>query len=190
MNRITDEKLKNKRFRQTEETIIITFFSVKESLSLSHFFHTAHISRSTLYRHHKNLSEVAPDYEAYILYKCKKIMHSLMNNPKCQLRTLYSRILILMSANRLVMRFLLKYGRRDFFERMIITIKPRIIATNKITDGEMFKIYTKEIAGLVEEWGRAGFNKNTIVSTVDKIMFLTNTAHIRLSPLKSFNQQG
>ena len=53
----------------------------------------------------------------------------------------------------------------------------------------MFKIYAKEIAGLIEEWGRTGFNKNSITSTVDKIMFLTNTAHIRLSPLASFSQE-
>ena len=189
MDRITEKKLQNRRFRGTEETIIITLLTIRDSISLERFLKIAKISRSTLYRHHKNLSEIAPDYEKYILKKCKNTMKRLMKNPNSRLKTLYYHILIFMSANRLIMRFILKYGKRDFFERIITAIKPKIINIGKVEEGEMFKIYAKEIAGLIEEWGRAGFNKNSITSTVDKIMFLTNTAHIRLSPLASFSQE-
>ena len=85
------------------------------------------------------------------------------------------------------MQFLLEYGSRDFIEKIILAISPKIIATGKITEGEMLRIYVKEVAAVIEEWGRTGFDRDKIVTLTDKIMYLTNTARERLGPLASFD---
>lgn len=187
-DRITDKKLKNKRFQKTEEAIIMAFFLAKDKLSLKRLLYLAKISRSTLYRHHKNLTEIAPDYEKYILKKCKSYMKTLVKNNDSKLKTLYQRILVFMVANRSTIRFLLKYGNQNFTEKIVKALKPKILASGKVADGEMFKIYTKEVATIIEEWCKLGFKKDAIVPTTNKIMFLTDQAYIRLSPLNSFNK--
>lgn len=186
-DRVTDKKLKNRRYRSTETRILITLLMIKDSLSLERLIRMAKISRSTLSRHHKNLHEIAPDYRKYVLKKCQNITRSLLKNPNSELRTVYRRILVFMSANRLIMEFILEYGEQSVFEDIIYTIKPKILASSKITDEEMFMIYTKEVAGLIEEWGKQGYDKESIVSIINKILSLTETAHIRLNSLKSFN---
>ena len=187
-DRITDKKLKNKRFQKTEEAIIMAFFLSKEKLSLKRLLYLAKISRSTLYRHHKNLTEIAPDYEKYILKKCKSYIKPLMKKDEPGLKNLYQRILVFMVANRLIIRFLLKYSNQNFLEKIVRALKPKILATGKVANGEMFNIYTKEIATIIEEWCKLGFKKDAIVPTTNKIMYLTDQAYIRLSPLNSFNK--
>lgn len=167
----------------------MAFFSTREILSLERLLRFAKISRSTLYRHHKNLSEIAPDYEKYILKKCQNTMRRLMIIKKSRLRTLYQRILIFLSANQLIMKFLLEYGEPDLVERIVTAIKPKILATGKVKDGEMFTLYAKEISGLIESWCRSGFEKEDLIPTLDKIMYLTETAFTRLSPLNTFNRK-
>lgn len=187
-DRITDKKLKNKRFRKNEEAIIMAFFLTKDKLSLKRLLYYAKISRSTLYRHHKNLNEVAPDYEKYILKKCKNYMKPFMKKEELGLKTLYQRILVFLVANQFVINYLLKYSNHDFIEKIIKVLKPIILASDKVDDGEVFKIYTKEVAVVIEEWCRLGFKKEDILPTANKIMYLTDQAYIRLSPLKYFNK--
>ncbi|MBR2766517.1 hypothetical protein IKD67_00280 [Candidatus Saccharibacteria bacterium] len=187
-DRITDEKLKNKRFKKTEEAIIMAFFLNKDKLNLKRLLYLAKISRSTLYRHHRNINEIAPDYEKYILKKCKNYMKPFMKKDEFNLKTLYQRILVFMVANRFIVNYLLKYNSHDFIERIIKALRPIIVASDKVDDGEMFKIYTKEVAAIIEEWCRLGFKKEDILPTTNKIMFLTDQAYIRLSPLRHFNK--
>ena len=112
-----------------------------------------------------------------------------MSSPDSELKTLFLRIIIFMSANRLEMELILKKGQKDFFERIVFALKPKIIFSEKVSDGEAFNIYAKEVAGIIEGWGRAGFSKKTISSTIDKILFLTDEAHSHLDPLVYFNRE-
>ena len=166
----------------------MAYYLTKDKLSLKRLLKYAKISRSTLYRHHKNLHEIAPDYEKYILKKCKNTMRKLMQSKGSHLKTLYQRILVFMAANQFIMKFLLQYGSPNLMERIVTALKPKIIATNKVADGEMFKIYVKEVSAIIEEWCKNGFKKEAIVPTTNKIMYLTDQAYIRLSPLKSFDK--
>ncbi len=166
----------------------MAFFIAKDKLSLNRLLRLAKISRSTLYRHHKNLQEIAPDYEKYILKKCKKAMKPLMIDEELSIAAIYQRILVFMVANRFIMKFLLKYGSQNLFERIVFAIKPKVLATNKVADGEMYKIYAKEVSAIIEEWGRAGFKKTGIIPVTNKISYITDQANIRLSPLNAFNQ--
>lgn len=185
--KITEKKLKNKRFRKTEEAIISALFTAKELLSPSRLIKLAGISRSTLYRHHKNIYKIIPDYKQYILRKFKLNLTRLMKINYIRLRFLYEQLFVLLSTNQSIVELMLKYDNRDFIEQIIIILKPKILTTAKIPDGEAFQIYTKEVSALVEAWCSNGFKKNETSPTIDKIIYLTNTAHSRLGPLAQFD---
>ena len=182
--RITEKRLKDKRFRDTEEAIVMAFFVLKDKICLKRLIKTAGISRSTLYRHHENINKIVPDYEEYMVSKYKRFIQRLLKFKRIDLKTLYVQTLSFMSNNHKIMAFLLEYDNHSFLEEMIGFLKPKIISVSKITDQEVMSIYLKEVVCLIEEWGRAGFDSKKIDGTVDKIMFLTNTAYFRLSPIK------
>lgn len=185
--RITEQKLRNKRFLKSEETTIVTLLSVKEMISMNRFIRLAKISRSTINRHHGNLQSVAPDYEKYLMNRCRSVTKRLRNDPSSELKALFFRVLIFLFVNRLYVTLVLEKGNHNVIEKLILILKPKILASSQVSDGEMFDVYLKEISGLIEAWCRAGFNKKSLSATVAKITYLTDTANIRLSPLASFN---
>lgn len=186
---LTERRLKNKRFKATEDAIIMAFFLAKDRLCLERIIRLAHISRSTFYRHHKNLRQVTKDYEAYILRKNKKIVRRLAGHRCVSLKTLYKRILILMSANKRIMLFLSEFGDNNIAEQIILLLEPKIISQTKLTREELRAIYIKEVSGIIDNWQSTGFNMDEIPAVVNKIMFLTDTAYVRLTPLVSFDQK-
>jgi hypothetical protein len=181
--KITENKLKNKRFRTTEEAIIMAFFLLKDKICLKRLVKTAGISRATLYRHHDNLYRIVPDYEEYMVRKYKRVATRSLRFKRISLRALYEQMLKFMSNNARIMSFLFELDSHDFIEKMILILKPKIVSVSKVSNSEMLKIYIKEIVGVVEEWGMAGFESSKIDVTAEKMMFLTNTAYFRLSPI-------
>lgn len=161
----------------------MAFFLLKDKICLKGLVKTAGISRATLYRHHDNLYRIVPDYEEYMVREYKRVAMRSLRFKRISLRVLYEQLLKLMSNNVKVMEFLFEFDSHEFIEKMILVLKPKIISVSKVSNSEMLKIYVKEIAGVVEEWGMAGFESSKIDVTVEKMMFLTNTAYFRLSPI-------
>ena len=184
--KLTDKKLKNKRFRATEESIRIAYFLVKDTLSLDRLLRFAGISRSTLYRHHGSIGSIVPDYERYILRKIRRILKRILRARRTHLRTLYGRILAFMTAHKKIMEFLLAFDSRSLTEEIVLILKPKLLSTGKFSSEEILRIYTKEVSSIIEAWQKSGFRKDEITVTLDKIMYLTDTAYIRLAPLASF----
>ncbi len=180
--RITERKLRNKRFRRTEEAIILAFFTARELLSAERLIKLAGISRSTLYRHHHTIYEIAPDYERYILKKYKKFVQRFKGVKQVRLKQFYQKFLIFLRAHYKIIIFLLKYGSPNLIEKMLLTSKSKIPNLKKINN-EIFIIYTKEISGIIEDWLFKGADKNEILPTVHKIIYLTNSAKARLAPI-------
>lgn len=184
---ITEKKLKNKRFRKTEDSIIGALFLTKDTLSLKRLIKIAGISRSTLYRHHRNIYEIVPNYEKYIIRKTNLTFKRLMKLKKIHLRTLYVRLLVFMVAHQKIILLIAEFGHYNFTEKIIRVLEPKIITVSKITNQEILDIHIKEIVSLIEQWQQEGFSKEEIPAILDKIMYLTSTAHLRLSPLSSFS---
>ena len=181
---ITEKKLRNKRFRKTEEAIIMAFFTSKTFLSVNRLIKLAGISRSTFYRHHRNVYEVASDYESYLIRQYAKTTRKFIKRQKSiNLRNIYLNMLIFIRAYNKLFTFILKYGDSRIIEKIIITIKPVIINSSPVTEGTVFKMHIKEISGIIEEWVATDFDKESIIPTVDKMMYLTNTANKHFSPL-------
>lgn len=180
---ITETKLKNKRFKKTEIAILMAFSSVKGILSVSRLIKVACISRSTFYRHHKTIYEIIPDYEKFILKKYRSYTYHLIKIKSIRLKTLYERTLTFMVAYREILQFLYEHGSTNLNESMLLLLKPKIISVSKISHPEIFDIYIKEVATVINKWQQDGFNKNEISPTVHKIMYLTDTARTRLGPV-------
>ena len=185
--RITDKKLKNQRFRKTEESILKAYLAVCETLSLQRLIKEAHISRSTLYRHHKNLYEIVPDYERYISTRFTKFIKRLTRFKILSLKDIYEQTFIFIIKHRMIIGFLAQCGNRGATEELLYHLEPAILATGKVAGGEMFKVYIKEVAALIEEWEKKDFRKEDIPATVNKILYLTDNAQVRLGPLADFD---
>jgi len=180
--RITDKKLKNKRFRQTEESIILAFCTAKDTLSISRLIRLARISRSTLHRHHGSVYDIAPNYEQYIFSKYNRVVqHLLSKNAKPQ-HTLYV-ILTFIRNHRQIIDFILKYGDNNFIERMVSQLKFNSTNTHRVVREDILYIYIREVSSIIEQWVAGGCIKQDIASTIKKIIYLTETANSRLTPL-------
>lgn len=188
-NRLTSKKLNNKRFRTTEEAILLAYYIVKDSLSPSRLTRTARISRSTFYRHHESLARIAPDYEAYVLGRAKTTFSRLMKIHRIPLRVLCERVLIFITANRQLINFLLNFGSPDFLEQFLMILEPQLLPASKLKTREQFLIYLGEIATLIRAWCISDYDQRLVRDLIDKIIYLTHTASIRLSPLSSFDHQ-
>lgn len=181
--RITDQKLKNQRFRKTEETIIINFCLLKGNFSVKKLIKTAKISHSTFYRHHQSVYEIVPSYERYILQKYKKVIKKTLASNTARLPHLFRNTLIFLSVHQKIMKFLLEYGSSDFTEKLLSVLSSKLFSTGRIRNQTMFEIYLKEISVLINQWQKDGFRKDEIAIITDKIMYLTDTARTRLGPV-------
>lgn len=182
-NRITIQKLKNRRFQKTEDAILMTFCLFKGNLSIQKLIKTAQISHSTFYRHHHSIHEIVPSHEQFILQRYKKTIRKLTKSENCQLKIIFQRTLIFLIINQKDMQFLLQHGNPNFTETLILVLGPQLLASDKIKNQAMLQIYVKEISSLIENWQRSGFKKDEIPTVIEKIMYLTDTARIRLGPI-------
>ena len=87
--------LQNKRYRKTEEAIIEVLLSTDEMLSTKELTKRARISRSTLYRHHKAIPGIIPDYEKEILWRFRRAVRKLLRQKDMKLKNVYLRTLFL-----------------------------------------------------------------------------------------------
>ena len=183
MDRITEQKLKNKKFRKSEEAILDAFFLAKDYLSAKRITQIAHISRSTLCRHHGSVTKVPENYEAFILKRYQKTIYRLLKTST--IKQLYRRTLIFMVANKKIIQFLYQFSSHNIIEKMIYYLKPKIIASRKVSNDEMFKIYAKEVACIIESWTQKGYKMDDISVAVGKIMYLTDTVRTWLNSITS-----
>ena len=187
MDKITEKKLKNKRFRASETSIVTALLSAKDKLNLAQLIRIAHISRSTVHRHHGNIINIVPNYEKYLLRKCKATLGRLMKIENIHLEFLYERLMIFLSNNQQIVTLILKSGNSNFAEQLVSILKPKIISTTKLSDGEALTLHCKEIAGLIELWCRSGFDKSDVATIIDKIRYLTDAAYVHLGPLATLD---
>ena len=98
--RITEKRLNNKRFKKSEEALIRAFFSERRRLNARVIMKRAKISRSTLYRHHRTIYDIVPDYEDFILVKYNRLMRKLTDKKRTNMRIIYYQMLITISLEK------------------------------------------------------------------------------------------
>lgn len=178
-------KTKNKRYQKTEEAILDVLARSKELPTVGVLVRKARISRSTLYRHHRTVTGIVPDYEREVLIKYRGTMQRLFHQKNTQVRKICLRTLIFVMANRRIFEILLKYDGGAVIERMVLKSKKKLQSTYHLPKNpdKMLKVYTKEVVGIIEDWGRRGFCEDGMDMTLVKIMYLTDTMRQRLGPV-------
>ena len=181
----TGMKTKNKRYQKTEEAILEALMKSKELPSAGTLVKRARISRSTLYRHHKTVPGILPDYEKEVLDRYSGLIRKLLKRKNTQVRTICLRSLIFMMTERRYFGILLKYDGGVIIEKMVFKTKNKLRRTCCLPTNpdKMLRVYAKEVSGVIEEWCDQGFSENELEVVLDKILYLTDTMKQRLEPV-------
>ena len=172
-------KMKNKRYRKTEEAIFRVFFGAKGIIAAKELARKAGISRITLYRHHPLVQNIALDYERYLLGEYAKVMQRISGKEEVGLKIVYLQMLIFTVREKEVILALLKQGRRVIIEKMIWGIEPRIMSELRLDKGA-FELYVGGVFGLMDRWSKSGFIEEKIEEVLGDIMRFTKSAKKRL----------
>ena len=177
--------MQNKRYRRTEEAILEVLFKSKGLPSAGKLVKGARISRSTLYRHHKTVPGIIPDYERNILVRYAYAIRKLTRTGNTPLKTIYLRTLIFIMAHRRTFEIILKYDSGIVFEKMVFRLKSKIVVVCHLpkNSDRAIRIYAKEVAGILEEWSKTKFSETSLNQVLKDIMYLTETIRPRLSQI-------
>jgi len=178
-HKLTDKKLKDKRYRRTEAAIIRAFSLVQDKFNAQRIIKTAKISRSTLYRHHGTVYRIALNYEEYINNKYRRLSKKLIRK-KLNPRFIYQRTLVFIMVNQQIVKFVMDYNNSGIIEKMLINLSPLVTSSGRIKNKTILDICIKEMTALVEEWFSDGCDKNSIITVADKLAQLVGTANSRL----------
>ena len=182
---ITDKRLANKRFKRTEEAILRAFFESDNFISIEEMARRAGVARSTIYVHHRMVREIIPDYERYILRKYQRMVKKVLKNGDCEIYSMMMKVLIFILVNKKVFIVVLKGGSKRAIEQMINGLRGELIKIMRLSPNQekVFAIYRSEVVELIEIWCQEGFNRDKIEEVVNEIVYLTETAKIRLGRL-------
>jgi len=178
--------MQNKRYRKTEEAILEVLLGAKEMPSAGELTKKARISRTTLYRHHRAIPGIIPDYEKEILKRYRRTVRKILKQRDIKLRNVYLRTLFFVLRYKRVFEILFRYEGGRVVERMVMEIRGKIGGVCRLPKNseKMMRIYAKEVTGVVEEWGEKGFLEGEIDRVLEDIMYLTETMRGRLGPVR------
>lgn len=178
--------MQNRRYRKTEEAILEVLLRSRRMPNTTELTKRAHISRSTLYRHHRAMPGIIPDYERDTLIAFKRESKKILNQKEPSLENTYLKILIFVLRYKRVFKILFKYSGDRVVENMVSVAKTPIASACHLpkNSDRMFKIYAKEVAGIVEDWGEKGFPEDRINRILKDVIYLTSTMYSRLSPVR------
>lgn len=185
--RLTEKKLRDARFRKTEEAIFRAFFVENENkkLKASKIAKIVGVSRATFYRHHRAVCEIIEDYERYILEKYSKLIDEIRLRGDTNLRQMYYRMLIFILQNQKIFGVLVEKKNLRLVGEMIAILRPELETEVRLPSSleRIFRVYIGEIVGLINDWGLGGFKETEMVRLLSDMMYLTKTMRNRLLPL-------
>ena len=177
--------MRNKQYRRTEEAILEVLLNSREMPSTGELARRARVSRATLYRHHRAIPGIVPDYEREVLKRYRRMVRKLSKQRGMKLKNVYLQTLFFVLRNRRVFEILFRYEGGRVVERMVLEDRGKIARVCRLPgkSRKVVRIYAKEVAGVIEEWGRKGFKEEEAEKVLEEIMYLTGTMRERLGPL-------
>ena len=173
-------KYRDRRFRKNEALIFDVCFDAEEIVSVKKFTRKTGVSKTTFYRHHKDMHIIQADYEEYILWE---FSCALKEFKSCRLQEVFRRTLYFMITYRRLFEVFPKKRGDEALRGMIFKLKPKILAQTPMRE-IVFRLYADEVVNILREWAKGGCRKNETEKVLYNIMYLTNSASIRLGPLK------
>ena len=185
--RLTEKKLRDARFKRTEEAIFEAFFDMRDGakLNVNELIQRVGVDRTTFYRHHRAVYEIAEDYEQYIMEKYIKSVEMIRKRDGVELKIIYCRMMGFILQNRRVFEVLLGAGSSRVVEKMVWISEPEVVSFLRLSGNSkrVLRVYIGEVVGLIMDWGLEGFKEVEMVGLLDNIMCMTETARKRLLPL-------
>ena len=96
-------------------------------------------------------------------------------------------MIIFILQNKEVFRGLMMMGEFEVIGRMVLTLKPEMMKFVGLSNGHerVLMVHGGEIVGLIIEWGMSGLEEERIAKLINDMMYLSETAKVRLMPLLS-----
>ncbi len=191
---LTLEKLKDKRFYETERAIFLSV-AREGAEEMEEILVAAKISRATFYRHHRAVYAIERDYEelvkAWTQQKVEEVMGRVegkkkgeggqLNGPR-RLKRLYFETIMLMYRRQELFRYFLARGNVRVYHLLMEELKPAVIEAwgANVWLEKLYEIYVGEVVGVILVWSKNGFHENEIAKVLKDIMYLTITVRERL----------
>lgn len=180
---ITEKRLKNQRFKKTEDLIIKVLFDGKCN-SIKSFAKEIGIARSTIYLHHHRIAAIPSDYKHYILYMYKKSLKQNHNRYE-RIEVVFRRLLLFIMQNKKFFKIALINCDRTVFIEMIEMTWPLIerIMSLPRNSRRMLKVYVGEAEALLHEWSQMDFSEQEMKRLLENFLYITRTFRVRLAPI-------
>ena len=181
---LTEKRMRDKRFKRTEEAILRVFFEEDNYISPLEMAKKVGVARSTFYHHHRAIREIIPDYEKFLLCRYRRKIRRLLKKRGVRMRVLFFEMLVFIMKHQETFGVLIRNKNTEIIEEMIKEMLPRIGQPMGLpkNSGKIVRVYISEIIEVIKMWGEEGFS-SSIGEVLDNMMYLTETARLRLKPL-------
>ena len=173
-------KMKNRRFRKTEEAIFRVFEKLPVDCTAEEIAKMVGISSSTFYRHHQSVSKILCDYEQLIMEMYAGMVEKI-NGRNMETGNILYQTLIFVMANKEIIKAVAEKDNYLIIYQMIIFLKPIIM--KRPGEDKIFNIYACEICGVIMDWQENDYAVEQFGVVRKNIIYLTKTARRRLEPL-------
>lgn len=180
---ITEKRLKNRRFKRTEEKILEAYF--EGECTLCGLAKRIGVARTTVYFHHHRIASIPVDYQHYILYIYKKALTRIEKSSDLKIESVFEITLFFILQNKELFQVALRTGDTLVYRKMMIMLRPLIIEAIRLPKNSkrMFNVYAVSVAELLDEWGKSGFKEAEMKELLKNILFLTKTFRTSLAPI-------
>lgn len=182
---ITEKRLGNRRFRRTEDAIIKAFFECGQYAAAEKIARRAGVARSTIYYHHQAVSEILPNYKKYIIKSYTRMIGKLLKQKQAKMKQVFLSLLTFIMRNRSIFMIFAKAHDTEVMRTMVERLRSKVESFARLPKNseQTFQIYKGEIVALLEKWGEQGYREKEMPTMLGNMMYLTETARARLSPL-------
>ena len=175
------EKMKDRRFRRTEEAIFKLFAEKDFDLTVNTIVNKIDISSSTFYRHHHGVTCILADYEHLIIEYYINDMSAKINKTGVKI-VIYWALIFIMNNKELI-KVVAKKDNYSIIYQMIMASKIMISEVFINVPDKIFNIYALEVCGVIMEWQKCDYSEEKLREVGRNIMYLTETVKERLGPL-------
>lgn len=174
-------KMKDRRFRKTEEAIFKVFMAKSCDMSVDMVIKKVGISRSTFYRHHKSVYQILPDYEQFILDIYEEFLNRTTKR-KAEAKIMIWRTLCFIFSHKKLIWNIIDRDNGVIIYKMLIYLRPRILAPKqRWTNAEkIYHIFACEVCGVVIDWRENDCVEGKFEEAAADIAYLTDTIQERL----------
>ena len=183
---ITEKRLRNKKFRKTEDAILEVMLKEKDYMGLGAMAKEVGVARSTVYYHHRTVRAIVPDYKAYILMKYRRMIRKVLRNRRVRMRMVYLNMLTFMVINRRAFMIFDRVGDKSVMVVMIDELRRKVETMARLprNSRKAFVVFRGEVLAILEKWSENAYDEAEIGEVLSDLSYLTETARTRLKGVR------